>query len=169
MSSSPVPLKTSRVGERSKLNSSRAQTSSLWCGVLWLFPALGESEPDNFIWQQDGGMPHWHLSVCDWLNVTVPNQWISCKGPHDKACFATPPRSPVLTPCNFYLGGLIDDCEYVPPARHKTQGSFTCRIIVRHGTVDFPHLENPSTWAGVEPTTLDIEGQRQANHITRPT
>ncbi|GFW77721.1 uncharacterized protein TNCV_134121 [Trichonephila clavipes] len=30
MSSSPVPLKTSRVGERSTLNPSRAQTSSRW-------------------------------------------------------------------------------------------------------------------------------------------
>ncbi|GFV29774.1 hypothetical protein TNCV_1925991 [Trichonephila clavipes] len=28
---------------------------------LWLFPQLKESEPDNFIWQQDGAPPHWHL------------------------------------------------------------------------------------------------------------
>ncbi|GFX09709.1 hypothetical protein TNCV_653081 [Trichonephila clavipes] len=33
MSSSPVPLKTRRVGQRSTLNLSRAETSSLWCGV----------------------------------------------------------------------------------------------------------------------------------------
>ncbi|GFT25484.1 uncharacterized protein TNCV_3173641 [Trichonephila clavipes] len=33
-SSSPVPLKTRRVGEQSTLNLSRAQTSSRWCGVL---------------------------------------------------------------------------------------------------------------------------------------
>ncbi|GFU49527.1 hypothetical protein TNCV_1590721 [Trichonephila clavipes] len=32
MSSSPVPLKTSRVGERCTLNLSRAQASSRWCG-----------------------------------------------------------------------------------------------------------------------------------------
>ncbi|GFT29803.1 hypothetical protein TNCV_4891981 [Trichonephila clavipes] len=31
-SSSPIPLKTCRVGERSTLNLSRAQTSSCWCG-----------------------------------------------------------------------------------------------------------------------------------------
>ncbi|GFV32141.1 hypothetical protein TNCV_1674301 [Trichonephila clavipes] len=29
--------------------------------------------------------------------------------------------------------------------------------------------ENPSTWAGVEPTTLSTEGQRQTNHVTQPT
>ncbi|GFV67725.1 uncharacterized protein TNCV_4624051 [Trichonephila clavipes] len=34
MSSSPVPLKTRRVGQRCTLNLSRAQTSSCWCGVV---------------------------------------------------------------------------------------------------------------------------------------
>ncbi|GFX26866.1 uncharacterized protein TNCV_1840381 [Trichonephila clavipes] len=33
-SSSPVPLKTRRVGKRSTLNLSRAETSSRWCGVV---------------------------------------------------------------------------------------------------------------------------------------
>ncbi|GFU71765.1 uncharacterized protein TNCV_130691 [Trichonephila clavipes] len=31
-SSSPVPLKTRRVGQRCTLNMSRAETSSCWCG-----------------------------------------------------------------------------------------------------------------------------------------
>ncbi|GFX12213.1 uncharacterized protein TNCV_1103311 [Trichonephila clavipes] len=34
MSSSPVPLKTRRVGKRCTLNLSRAETSSRWCGVV---------------------------------------------------------------------------------------------------------------------------------------
>ncbi|GFY22976.1 hypothetical protein TNCV_2182371 [Trichonephila clavipes] len=34
MSSSPVPLKTRRVGQRCTVNLSRAQTSSRWCGVV---------------------------------------------------------------------------------------------------------------------------------------
>ncbi|GFT17090.1 uncharacterized protein TNCV_4738221 [Trichonephila clavipes] len=34
MSSSPVPLKTRRGGQRCTLNLSRAQTSSRWCGVV---------------------------------------------------------------------------------------------------------------------------------------
>ncbi|GFW04166.1 hypothetical protein TNCV_2669311 [Trichonephila clavipes] len=29
------------------------------------------------------------------------------------------------------------------------------------------HLENPSTWAGVEPVTSGAEGQRQTNHATQ--
>ncbi|GFY21474.1 uncharacterized protein TNCV_1166221 [Trichonephila clavipes] len=34
MSSSPVPLKTRRVGQRCTLNMSRAEMSSRWCGVV---------------------------------------------------------------------------------------------------------------------------------------
>ncbi|GFW19915.1 peptidase A2 domain-containing protein [Trichonephila clavipes] len=34
--SSPVPLKTHRVGQRCTLNLSRAETSSRWCGVVFL-------------------------------------------------------------------------------------------------------------------------------------
>ncbi|GFW80359.1 uncharacterized protein TNCV_2944911 [Trichonephila clavipes] len=34
MSSSPVPLKTRRVGQRCTLNLSRAETFSRWCGVV---------------------------------------------------------------------------------------------------------------------------------------
>ncbi|GFT01075.1 uncharacterized protein TNCV_4054671 [Trichonephila clavipes] len=33
-SSSPVPLKTHRVGQKFTLNLSRAETSSRWCGVV---------------------------------------------------------------------------------------------------------------------------------------
>ncbi|GFX45327.1 uncharacterized protein TNCV_2096121 [Trichonephila clavipes] len=33
MSSSPVPLKPRRVGQRCTLNLTRAETSSRWCGV----------------------------------------------------------------------------------------------------------------------------------------
>ncbi|GFU90912.1 DUF4817 domain-containing protein [Trichonephila clavipes] len=73
------------------------------------------SEPNNFIWLQDGAPHHWHLSVRNWLNITVPNQWIGHKEPPDKACIALPPRSPDLTPWDFYLWGLIKDYVYVPP------------------------------------------------------
>ncbi|GFW87553.1 uncharacterized protein TNCV_4485181 [Trichonephila clavipes] len=76
---------------------------------------MKESEPDNFIWQQDGAPPHYHPSVRDWLNITVLDQWVSRKGPHDKVCFAWLPRSSDLTPYDFYLLGFIKDCVYAPP------------------------------------------------------
>ncbi|GFX13091.1 hypothetical protein TNCV_2357471 [Trichonephila clavipes] len=34
-------------------------------------------------------------------------------------------------------------------------------------TVDFLHYGNPPTSAGVEPTTLGAEGQRQTNHAAQ--
>ncbi|GFY25809.1 uncharacterized protein TNCV_1915591 [Trichonephila clavipes] len=57
-----------------------------WAKVIYRlieFP-IEESEPNNFIWQQDGAPPHWHLSVRDWVNITVPNQRIGRKEPLDK-------------------------------------------------------------------------------------
>lgn len=90
-------------------------TSYLDALQLWMFPQLVENEPNNFIWQQDGAPPHWHSDVRDWLNVTVPERWIGRKGPTDRACFEWPPRSPDLTPCDFYLWGFIKDRVYVPP------------------------------------------------------
>ncbi|GFU41006.1 uncharacterized protein TNCV_4645791 [Trichonephila clavipes] len=68
---------------------------------------------ENFV-LQDGAPPHWRLSVPHWLNITVLDQWIFRKGPHDKACFALPPRSPNLTPCDIYLWGFIKNSVYVP-------------------------------------------------------
>ena len=81
----------------------------------WLFPQLHEAKPENFIWQQDGAPPHCHAFVRDWLNNVVPDTWIGRKGPDDRACFAWPPRSPDLTPCDCYLRGFVKDRVYVPP------------------------------------------------------
>ncbi|GFX91828.1 integrase catalytic domain-containing protein [Trichonephila clavipes] len=43
-SSSPVPLKTRRVGQRCTLNLSRAETSSRWCGVVGQTLSLGKDK-----------------------------------------------------------------------------------------------------------------------------
>ncbi|GFT92214.1 uncharacterized protein TNCV_774921 [Trichonephila clavipes] len=73
------------------------------------------SEPNNFIWHFDGAPPHWHLSVRDWLNITVPPyQWNGREEPPYEACMAWPPYSPYLILCDFYLWGFIKDCVFVP-------------------------------------------------------
>ncbi|GFW30757.1 uncharacterized protein TNCV_4088771 [Trichonephila clavipes] len=51
---------------------------------LRLFSQSEERESNNFIWQQDGAPHHWHLSVRDWSNITVPNHWFHRKEPTDK-------------------------------------------------------------------------------------
>ena len=78
----------------------------------WLFPRLNN---DNLIFQQDGAPPHWSRQVRQFLNETLPNRWIGRQGADDLALFSWPPRSPDLTPCDFFLWGLIKDTVYVPP------------------------------------------------------
>lgn len=80
----------------------------------WLFPQL-EGEPENFIWQQDGAPPHWYLFVREWLNVQVPDRWIGRNGENDRALFRWPPRSPNITPFDFFLWCFIKDRVFVPP------------------------------------------------------
>ncbi|GFX88570.1 uncharacterized protein TNCV_2659811 [Trichonephila clavipes] len=63
---------------------------------------------------QDGAPPHRHLSIREWLNITVPNQWIGRKEPPNKACIAWHPRSPDRMPCDSYLWGFIKNFVYVP-------------------------------------------------------
>ncbi|GFU81386.1 uncharacterized protein TNCV_1380541 [Trichonephila clavipes] len=104
-------------GKWEQYGTTKAVTGSAYLDALqpWLFPHLKESEPNNFICQQDGATSHWHLLVRDWLNITVPNQWIDLKEPPDEACITWPSRSPDLMPCDFYLWGCIKHCVYVPP------------------------------------------------------
>ncbi|GFU87330.1 uncharacterized protein TNCV_2716161 [Trichonephila clavipes] len=97
---------------------------------MWLFRQMKESEPDNFIWQQDRAPLQWHLSVRDWLNITVLDQWILRKGPRDKVGFTWPPSSPDLTTCDFYPFWFIKNCVYVltlpadlPDLRHMIEAA----------------------------------------------
>ncbi|KAJ4452056.1 hypothetical protein ANN_03572 [Periplaneta americana] len=55
------------------------------------------------------------LDVREYLNHELPNRWIGRVGADDQALFLWPPRSPDLTPCDFYLWEYIKDRVYVPP------------------------------------------------------
>ena len=57
---------------------------------------------DNVIFQQDGAPPHWALVVRDSLNENFPNSWIGRDGPT-----AWPPRSPDVTPLDFFFWGFV--------------------------------------------------------------
>ena len=61
---------------------------------------------------QDGAPPHWSRSVRDWLNEFLPQRWIGRGGPQDSN-IAWPPRSPDLTPMDFFLWGFIKNKVYV--------------------------------------------------------
>ncbi|GFV42949.1 uncharacterized protein TNCV_629621 [Trichonephila clavipes] len=63
MNSSPVPLKTRRVNERSTLNLSRVQTSSRLCGVLGRRECLLRCRPRHLIIVQNNEVRH-QMSLC---------------------------------------------------------------------------------------------------------
>lgn len=67
---------------------------------------------DNIWFQQDGAPPHFSARVRDFLNDMFGDQWIGRGGPID-----WPPRSPDLTPLDFFLWGYLKDKIYVnkPP------------------------------------------------------
>lgn len=56
---------------------------------------------DNVWFQQDGAPPHFTVQVRQFLNANFPNQWIGRRG-----SIEWPPRSPDLTPLDFFSGGI---------------------------------------------------------------
>ena len=57
--------------------------------------------------QQDGAPPHYATPVRKWLNDTFPGRWIGRRGPVEWA-----PRSPDLTPLDFFLWGYMKQLVY---------------------------------------------------------
>ncbi|GFV53686.1 DUF4817 domain-containing protein [Trichonephila clavipes] len=93
-SSSPVRLKTRRVGQRCTLNMSRAETSFRWCVVeLWF--------------QQDGATRHTACATIDLLKDTFGDRLISRFGPVN-----WPPRSCDLTPLDYFLWSYVKSLVY---------------------------------------------------------
>ena len=78
----------------------------------WLLPQMSEDSED-IIFQQDGAPPHWHRDVRRFLNDALPERWIGNVGKEDLVLQFWPPRSPDLTPCNFFLWGFVK-AVYVP-------------------------------------------------------
>ena len=60
-----------------------------------------------FYLQQDGAAPHYAIMVRDWLNQKLPGRWIGRRGPVE-----WPPRSPDLTPPDFFLWGVLKEMVY---------------------------------------------------------
>ena len=59
--------------------------------------------------------PHFCFDVRAHLNANLPSRWIGCTFHNDSPLLTWPPRSPDLTPCNFFLWGYIKDHVYVRP------------------------------------------------------
>ena len=64
-------------------------------------------EQQDCIFQQDGAPPHWGIEVREFLSETFGEQWIGRDGP-----MKWPPRSPDLTPLDFFFWGFVKDIVY---------------------------------------------------------
>lgn len=63
--------------------------------------------------QQDGAPAHYSVLVRNWLNENFPNKWIGRGGPFD-----WPPRSPDLTPLDFFFWGHLKNLVYLTPVNN---------------------------------------------------
>ena len=77
----------------------------------WLMPQLNEDSND-YIFQQDGS-PADYKDVRGYLNRNLPQRWIGRTG-KDDLLMRWPPRSPDLTPCDFFFCRFVKDTVFVP-------------------------------------------------------
>ena len=108
---------------------------NIWCGVLgnWLigpfvfhnnlagnaYEAFLRNELPGWLediplmvgrqmyFQHDGAPPHYTRHVTEYLNESFPNRWLGRGGP-----VAWAPRSPDLTPLDYYLWGHMKTLVY---------------------------------------------------------
>ena len=68
-----------------------------------------KQRPDfnKLYFQQDGAPPHYATAVRNLLDETFPDKWIGRQGPIE-----FPPRSPDITPMDFFVWGVIKDSVY---------------------------------------------------------
>ena len=95
--------------------------------INYAFPRFASLRRD-YIFHQDGAPPHYSNRVRNYLNRKRPGNWIGRGGPVE-----WPPRSPDLTPCDFFLWGHIKGKVYNTPVTSledlKTRIRRECRQI----------------------------------------
>ena len=82
---------------------------------LYVAPQLEESQP-WIIFQQDFAPLHWVWDVRRCLDATFSNGWIGRDGP-----IPWPPRSPDITPLDFFLWGYVKNKVFSKPVPDITR------------------------------------------------
>ncbi|GFT53585.1 hypothetical protein TNCV_3325231 [Trichonephila clavipes] len=85
---------------------------------------------------------------------------------HFDAPFPSQGVIPELWRCETVLRILI--LSRTPKPNRHTWDLLRAAQSCNMATVDFQQHENPPTWAGVEPATFGVQGQRQINYATQP-
>jgi hypothetical protein len=66
-----------------------------------------------FVFQQDGSPTHLYCEVRQYLNTVLPGHWIGRVSGNDQQWMLWPPRSPDITPCDFFLWGYVKDQVFI--------------------------------------------------------
>ena len=76
----------------------------------------------------DGAPCHYLRKVRNFLNETLPHRWIGRAVSNDQHLLTVlwPPRSPDLTPCDFFSYG--DTLKAMPTNHHSTKMCVNCEI-----------------------------------------
>lgn len=90
---------------------------------------------NQLYFQLDGCPAHYFAPVLNWLNTNYGERWIGRGGP-----VAWPPRSPDITPMDFFLWGYIKDIVYATPV--NTREELIQRIRDAARTITPEHLSN---------------------------
>ena len=128
--------------------------SSLITNIYFVAPQLEEFQL-WVIFQKDGATPHWVSRVLRFLDATFPNRWIGRDSP--TPC---PPRSPGITPLDFFLWGYVKDKVFSTPVPDIT--NLKARKTDAFATVTEDMLEN--TWTEID-YRLDVLRVTKGAHI----
>ncbi|KFM70899.1 hypothetical protein X975_03732, partial [Stegodyphus mimosarum] len=113
-----------------------------------------ELQPHAFL-QQDGAPPHWGAIVRSSLDDHFTGRWIGRGG-----LIPWPPRSPDITPLDFFLWGFVKDNVY--RRRVSNMDDLKARITTAIASVDADMLAG--TWREIE-YRLDILRATKGAHV----
>lgn len=122
---------------------------------LDLIPELARRFPNQqnqrLFFQQDGAPPHFLRAVRDFLNTVFPNRWIGRRG-----AIEWPPRSPDLTPLDYFLWGYLKSKVYIN--RPNNLQDLKDRI-----TAEIAHISQQTIRKVIEEFSFRIEYCLQVN------
>ena len=119
-----------------------------------MFPQIETFEQEIVSWvifMQDGAPPHFSCFVTDVLNERFPDARIGRGGP-----IPWPPRSPDLSPLDFFLWGYIKNIVYAEKIHLQDRITSTIETVTRDVI--------QKTWQEIE-FCLDVSRATNGAHI----
>lgn len=108
--------------------------------------------------QQDGAPAHYHRIVRNHLDLVLPNRWIG-RG----SINPWPPRSPDLTPLDFFLWGMVKEQVYQTPIESVEHLENKIRDACRSITPEMLMHVKRSFWARIQ--ACENSGGRHFEHL----